>query len=89
MKKFNYYTAPSQAIFNDIKKNALKIWEGYDDTYGYRTEKTERVKGIKNISDNVWCIVAMFDPINQAKLISMVKPKTASLIIQAIGGAES
>jgi len=36
--KFDYYTAPSNEIFNDIKENAIKIWKTYDNTYGYQDE---------------------------------------------------
>lgn len=86
MTKFDYYTAPSQEVFDDIKDNATKIWKTYDNTYHYVDEKLDRIKDIQNISDNAWFIVAMFDSINQAKLITMVKPKTAQLIIQAIRG---
>lgn len=83
MTQKEYYTAPSQEVFEDIKENAIKIWETYDDTYGYRTEKLDRIKDITNIRDNAWYIVAMFDWINQGKLISMVKPETAEMIKRA------
>lgn len=86
MNKFDYYTAPSQEVFDDIKENATKIWQTYDNTYHYVDEKLERIKDVKNISDNAWFIVAMFDETNQARLIKMVKPETAQLIIQAIRG---
>lgn len=85
MKQKDYYTAPSQEIFEDIKENAMKIWQGYDDTYGYATEKINRIKDIKNVQDNAWYIVAMFDSNNQAKLLTMVNTKTADMIIDARG----
>jgi len=85
MNQKDYYTAPSQEVFDDIKLNAMKIWLDYDDTYGYATEKCDRIKNLENISDNAWTIVAMFDSNNQAKLLSMVKPETAKLIIDARG----
>jgi len=28
-----YYETPAQEIFDDVKENAIKIWETYDDTY--------------------------------------------------------
>lgn len=84
MSDFNYYQAPPQEVFDDIKENAEKIWRTYDDTHGYATEKLERID-IKNIKDNAWYIVAMFDAQNQAKLLEMVKPETAALIRQARG----
>ena len=85
MNKFDYYTAPSDEIFNDIKENAIKIWDTYDNTYGYRDEKVDRIKDLKNVSDNAWMMVAMFDYHNQAKLIAMVKPETAKMIKEARG----
>lgn len=88
MNKFDYYTAPSDEIFNDIKENSIKLWQTYDNTYGYVDEKVNRIKNIKNVSDNAWFIVAMFDSHNQAKLFTMVKPETAVMIAQAIQGQE-
>lgn len=84
MSKFDYYQAPPQEVFDDIKINAQKIWLTYDNTYGYADEKLRRID-IKNVGDNAWYIVAMFDPINQAKLLEMVKPETARLIRLARG----
>ncbi len=34
---FNYYDAPPQEIFDDIKENATKIWNTYSDEFGYRS----------------------------------------------------
>ena len=82
---FNYYDAPPQEIFDDIKENATKIWNTYSDEFGYRSEKINRIKNIKNISDNAWYIVAMFDGGNQAKLLSKVNPETNRMIKQARG----
>jgi len=73
-------------VFNDIKTNAIKVWKTYDNTYGYVDEKVGRIKDLKNISDNAWTMVAMFDSSNQRKLLALVKPKTAKLIIRAIKG---
>lgn len=78
-----YYIAPSDDTFRDIKENALKIWNTYSDPY--RAEKVNRIKDIENIQDNAWFIVAMFDHINQAKLLAMVKPETAAQIQDARG----
>ena len=63
-----YYTAPSDEIFEEVKQKAIEIWSEYDNTYGYASEKTDRIKDIKNIQDNVMFIVAMFDSNNQKKL---------------------
>jgi len=79
-----YYATPPQEIFDDIKQNAILIWKGYNDDFGYATQKIKRVEQMDNFSDNAWCIVSMFDPNNQSKLISMVKPKTAAVIVKVI-----
>ena len=86
MKKFDYYTAPSDEVFNDIKENAIKLWQTYDNTYGYVDEKVNRIKDVENVQDNAWFIVSMFDTVNQSKLLNMVKPKTSLLIAKAIAG---
>jgi hypothetical protein len=86
MKKFDYYTAPPQKIFEDIKKCAIEIWKTYDNNYGYVDEKVGRIKDLKNISDNAWTIVAMFDSTNQAKLLMVVKKETAQMVLKAIRG---
>lgn len=79
-----YYQTPSQDVFDDIKENATKIWQTYDNQFGYVDEKLERIS-VENVSDNAWYIVAMFDGQNQAKLLEMVKPETAEQIKRARG----
>lgn len=79
-----YYTAPAQHVFDDIKSNAEKIWRSYDDTCGYASDKLKRIE-IENVGDNAWYIVGMFDQKNQNKLLSMVEPETAELIRRARG----
>ncbi len=83
MSEADYYKAPSDEVFNDIKENAIKIWKTYDNTYGYVDEKIGRIKDLKNIGDNAWMMIAMFDPINQEKLLRMVKSETMDLILIA------
>lgn len=56
---------PSDAIFNEIKEAAIKIWKTYDDTYGYATEKIQTVNSIANYQDNVMICYRMFDWHNQ------------------------
>jgi ribosome maturation protein Sdo1 len=82
--EINYYKAPSQKIFEDIKKNAVKIWQTYDNKFGYVDEKVNRIKDLKNISDNAWTIVAMFDGYNQQRLLEMVEPKTRKAIMDIL-----
>jgi len=72
----DYYTPPNLFIFNDIKKNCIEIWQAYDDTYGYATEKIERVREINNIKDNCLGMVAMFDVDNMRKLLVIIEPES-------------
>lgn len=79
METFNYYEAPSEAIFENIKENAMKLWDIVDtdnDKYGYATEKKNRIKDIQNVQDNAWFIVAMFDSGNIRKLLKMLNEET-------------
>jgi hypothetical protein len=84
MTTIDYYKAPAQEVFDDIKKNAIKIWKTYDNTYGYVDEKVGRIEPMQNISDNAWTIVAMFDSDNQAKLLIAVKPATRKILTQLL-----
>jgi len=63
---------PPQEIFDQIKDAAIEIWSTYDDTYGYRTGKLDRIKDIKNIKDNWYSIVSMFDYNNQNRLLDIL-----------------
>ena len=63
-----YYTPPKDEYFEEVKREAIKLWETYDNEFGYVDEKVNRIKDIKNIEDNFMYIVAMFDIFNQAKL---------------------
>lgn len=78
----SYYDAPSDEVFEDIKANAIKIWQTYDDTYGYASEKIDRVNSITNVKDNWGTIVGMFDSTNQAKLLALVKPESKEKIME-------
>ena len=71
-EKFDYYKAPEQKVFDEIKRCATALWMTYDNTYGYVDEKVNRIKDIKNIEDNTGYIIAMFDIFNQRKLYDMV-----------------
>ncbi len=69
----DYYTAPPDPIFEDIKVKATGIWSTYDDTYGYATEKISRIKPLKNIRDNALYMVAMFDGSNKQQLLDSLE----------------
>jgi len=68
-----YYTAPSDAIFDEIKAAAIKVWHQYDESPGgYAQEKIKRIEDIGNVSDNAMYIVAMFDMNNQGALAALL-----------------
>ena len=68
-----YYTAPTDELFEELKKEALNIWTNLPDAHpSYVEEKVSRIQNIKNISDNFMYIVAMFDDSNQRKLASVL-----------------
>lgn len=69
MATINYDIAPPQQIFDEIKRESIKIWETYDNTYGYATEKISQIEPLTNIRDNYSFIVGMFDGMNQQKLL--------------------
>lgn len=59
-----------------MKKSCLVVWDTYDDTYGYATQKKDRIKDIENISDNFMYMVAMFDEDNRERALLLVSPET-------------
>ena len=86
-----YYTAPPDKCFNELKKEAIKIWETYDDTHGYASSKVDKIKDIENVRDNFMYVVAMFDEPNQKKLAYAVSQETKDEVHNRIvaGGAIS
>lgn len=79
------YETPSQEFFDEIKEKAIKIWGTYDDTYGYATEKIERVESIENFKDNWSSIVGMFDSSNIAKLKASLSEDSKEKLTNLIG----
>lgn len=75
-----YYTAPSEAIFEDIKAAAIKIWQTYDDQFGYASGKIERVNRVDNIQDNYMYLISMFDSTNEGILYHLVSADTRQLL---------
>src|SRR3990167_7616185 len=66
-----YYTAPSDEIFNEVKKASMDLWiERYPEATSpyYAKEKVSEIESLQNISDNVMSIVARFDLNNQMLL---------------------
>ena len=78
--EFDYYEAPSQQVFDEIKKKAIELWRTYDNTYGYVDEKLDRIIHIENFKDNAWYIVGMFDSDNQKKLVDMLEEPAQSKV---------
>ena len=73
---------PSNDIFEEIKIQAIKIWDTYDNTYGYRDEKVNYINSLSNIEDNAMVFFRKFDHINQAKLISTLSDEAINYINQ-------
>lgn len=70
-----YYDAPSEEIFEEIKAKAIEIWQTYDDTYGYASEKIRYARSVNNVKDNWGVLVGMFDHNNQMKLMAKLSPE--------------
>jgi len=86
-----YYTPPTNEAFEEVKEKAIELWKTYDDTYKYALNKIDKIKDIKNISDNFMYIVAMFDLENQAKLANKLSETTKRAISERIidgGGSD-
>jgi hypothetical protein len=79
------YNTPSDEIFNDIKEKAIDIWETYDDTYGYASEKIDYINRLTNYRSNYGTIVGMFDHKNQLKLLLNVSSEARDMIMKWLG----
>jgi len=75
-----YYEAPTDEQFEEVKAKCIEIWNTYDDTYGYATEKIDRIKNMENIKDNVMFMIAMFDMNNMTKLSILLSSETRKAI---------
>ena len=71
---------PTIEIFNEIKASAISVWETYDNTYGYVTEKLEYINRLENIQDNVMVFYRMFDWVNQAKMLNSLSKESINYI---------
>jgi hypothetical protein len=56
---------PSYEIFEEMLNIATSIWNTYDNTYGYVTEKLNIINNLENYSDNAMIMYRMFDSNNQ------------------------
>lgn len=79
-----YYQTPHKALFDEVKRESIKIWKTYDDTYGYASQKIQQVESIENISDNIMSIIAMFDSKNIQKLAQALSKETKEDIVKRL-----
>lgn len=75
-------------VFEELKREAIKIWQTYDNTYGYADEKISMIEPITNIKDNFGTFIGMFDIHNQRKLYDAVGPEAQEAIDNWVGGLE-
>jgi hypothetical protein len=76
----------SDEAFNELKAEAIKIWNAYDNTYGYVDEKVNYLESFGNVKDNYGTIIGMFDGSNQRKLYEAVGDESKALIEDWTGG---
>lgn len=78
----------SDKLFDELKQASIEVWETYDDTYGYASEKINYVKSLTNVGDNYGTFIGMFDVHNQEKLYHKVGDESKALIDSWTGGLE-
>jgi hypothetical protein len=76
----------SDQTFNELKTEAIKIWNTYDNTYGYVDEKVGYLESFGNVKDNYGTIIGMFDNPNQNKLYKAVQSEEAKAAIRYWSG---
>lgn len=86
MDKELYYTAPSQEIFDEVRKEAINIWVDLNPRFHH--EKTDYLKKLENIRDNFMVIVAMFDCNNQRTLAIKISAEARKAISDRMRDAE-
>ena len=79
-----YYEAPTDEIFEEVKAGCIEIWNTYDNSYGYVTEKVSSIEDIANVSDNAMYMVAMFDSSNRFKLLGNLSPEARKFVDERI-----
>jgi len=75
-------------VFDELKREAVKIWNTYDDEFGYASEKIDYLNSFGNVKDNYGTIIGMFDIHNQRKLYYAVGPEAREAIDSWVGGLE-
>lgn len=81
---FDYYKAPSDEVFNNIKDKAIELWRTFDDRHGYASGKIACIANLQNVEDNAWYMVAMFDSNNRGRLLEMVNEDTKAAILEML-----
>jgi len=73
-------TTPNEDIFKEMIAIATIIWNTFDNTYGYVTEKLDRINNIENYQDNVMIAYRMFDFRNQSKFRALISKSALEYI---------
>lgn len=74
---------PSDALFEDMRQAAIKVWSKYDDTYGYQTEKRNQVNELTNFKDNWYTFLGMMDNTNQVEFERHLElPETRDFLLK-------
>jgi hypothetical protein len=79
-----YYVPPKDTIFHEVKLRAIELWGTYDNTYGYSSEKINRIRNLENVGDNFMYIFAMFDVHNQSKIMRLLSEDARLAINQRL-----
>lgn len=74
--------APSIEIFEEMKSAATAVWQTFDNTHGYVTDKIEYINSFGNIKDNAMVFYRMFDYQNQAKMMAKLSQEAINYINQ-------
>jgi len=74
------HETPTTEVFNELKIAAIAVWNTFDNTYGYVTEKVERINSIQNYADNVMICYRMFDYVNQNLMKKKLSDEALSYI---------
>lgn len=67
-----FYIPVSTEHFQNMQRLSSDIWDRYDDTYWYATEKKNYINSLENIWSNFMTIFNMFDVENQRALIEII-----------------
>ena len=78
-----FYSNPSQEIFDDIKQGAIKVWSTYSESSpDYAQEKLSRVERLSNANGDWVVLVQMFDPHNQIRLYNLLERADSRVLVQ-------